>query len=177
MKVLAISGSLRADSFNTALLSAAQQYALGYDWDLAAIGDLPLYNQELDGDVKPASVVRFKEQIENADALVIATPEYNYGIPGGLKNAIDWASRPAYQSVLAHKPTVIMSASMSPTGGVRAQSQLRQVLGGTLTPVYPAPEFAVASAQQKFADGVLTDDETQRKLKRLMEDFFHWASR
>ncbi len=176
MKVLAISGSLRKESLNTALLNAAKSVAgEKVSWDTAAIDDIPLYNQDIDGEQKPASVERLKAQIEAADALVIATPEYNYSIPGGLKNAIDWASRPAYKSVLAHKKTLILSASMSPMGGVRAQGQLKQILAGTLTPVFPAPEFAVATAQDKFTNGELTDPDTQQKLQRLLNDFLAWV--
>lgn len=176
MKLLLISGSLRDGSLNTALLNAAGEL-LGdkVTWQLAKIDDVPLYNQDLDGDTKPASVDRLKAQIDEADALVIATPEYNYGIPGVLKNAIDWASRPAFKSVLAHKKTLLLSASMSDMGGVRAQAQLKQVLAGTLTPIFPAPEFAVGGAQNKFADGALIDDDTRKKLQRLLSDFLAWV--
>ncbi|MCP8897963.1 NADPH-dependent FMN reductase [Gilvimarinus xylanilyticus] len=176
MKLLLISGSLREESLNTALLNAVVQ-SLGdkatCQW--ARIGDVPLYNQDNDGDSKPAAVDRLKAQIKDADALVIATPEYNYGIPGVLKNALDWVSRPAYKSVLAHKKTLLLSASMSPMGGVRAQGQLKQVLAGTLTPFFPAPEFAVGGAQNKFKDGDLTDDDTREKLQRLLNDFLAWV--
>ncbi|UTF60016.1 NADPH-dependent FMN reductase [Gilvimarinus sp. DA14] len=176
MKVLLISGSLRERSLNTALLKAAGEL-LGdkatCEW--ASIGEVPLYNQDLDGEEKPAAVTRLKAQIENADALLIASPEYNYGIPGVLKNAIDWVSRPAFKSVLAHKKTLLLSASMSDMGGVRAQGQLKQVLAGTLTPILPAPEFAVGSAQNKFTDGTLTDDDTRQKLQRLLNDFLAWV--
>lgn len=175
MKVVAISGSLRQESFNTALLSAAREFFLpNLEWVEADIASIPLYNQDLDG-AKPASVALLLDQIAAADALVIATPEYNYGIPGGLKNAIDWLSRPAYRSVLAHIPTLIMSASMSATAGVRAQGQLKQVLAGTLTPVFPCPEFAIASAHTCFSDGKLTDQETQQKLQQLVSDFIAWV--
>lgn len=182
MKVVAVSGSLRQDSFNSALLSAAREYffAAGespeVEWIDADIAAIPLYNQDLDGDTKPDAVALLLDQIAGADALVIATPEYNYGIPGPLKNAIDWVSRPAYRSVLAHIPTLIMSASMSPIGGVRAQGQLKQVLAGTLTPVFPCPEFAVASAHECFADGQLTDAATAQKLERLVVDFMAWVN-
>lgn len=177
MKVVAISGSLRQASFNSALLAAARPYfGEEVEWVEADIASIPLYNQDLDGDTKPAPVALLMDQIAGADALVIATPEYNYGIPGPLKNAIDWASRPAYRSVLAHIPTLLMSASMSPMGGVRAQGQLKQVLGGTLTPLFPCPEFAVGSAHVIFKDGKLGDEATAQKLERLVQDFTAWVA-
>lgn len=176
MKFVAISGSLRKASYNTALLHEAlkclPEQATG---EIGEIGDVPLYNQELDGDTKPASVQRLLDQIGACDGLIIACPEYNYGIPGGLKNAIDWISRPAYRSVLAGKPTLIMSASQSPFGGVRALGQLKQVLAGTLTPVYPAPELAVGNAQKMFENGALKDEVTLQKLSRLVHDFCNWV--
>lgn len=176
MKIVAISGSLRQASFNTALLEAART-CLSDEifWEVGSIGDIPLYNEEIDGDEKPAAVRRLLDQVSAADGLVIASPEYNYGVPGGLKNAIDWLSRPAYKSVLLHKPTLIMSASLSPAGGVRAQSQLKQILSGTLTPVYPAPEFSLASAHTQFDNGRLVDAAVQRRLQRLMDGFCVWV--
>ncbi|MDO3381891.1 NADPH-dependent FMN reductase [Gilvimarinus algae] len=178
MKVLAISGSLRKDSLNTSLAKAALALLPdSVETEVAEIGDLPLYNQDIDGDDKPEAVVRLKNAIAEADALIIATPEYNYGVPGPLKNALDWVSRPAYKSVLAHKPTLLLSASMSPMGGVRAQGQMKQVLAGTLTPVFCAPEFAVPSAQNKFSGGELTDSDTRQRLERLVTDFQAWVGR
>jgi chromate reductase len=176
MKIVAISGSLRQGSLNTALLGAARQH-LGakVEWQMADIAAIPLYNQDLDGDTKPAAVAQLQAQIAGADALIIATPEYNYGVPGPLKNALDWVSRPAYRSVLAHIPTLIMSASMSPVGGVRAQGQLKKVLAGTLTPLMPCPEFALGSAHECFTNGELTDQEAVKKLARLVSDFTDWV--
>lgn len=144
-------------------------------WEVGSIGDLPLYNEELDSEQKPATVQQLLNQVSAADGLVIATPEYNYSVPGGLKNAIDWLSRPAYKSVLLHKPTLIMSASLSPSGGVRAQGHLKQILSGTLTPVYPAPEFALASAHTQFDNGQLVDNAMQQRLQRLMNGFCVWV--
>ena len=174
--ILGISGSLRASSFNSALLRAAFE-CVGSDADvkIAEIGDLPHYNSELDRDDKPASVSRVIEQVQAASALLIATPEYNYSIPGVLKNAIDWVSRPAYQSPLAHKPTGILGASMSPVGSARAQSHLRQVLSGTVTPVFPYPDFLTGAAHTKFdAEGTLTDEATREHLAKYVSAFLKW---
>ncbi len=174
MQILALSGSLRTDSFNTALLKAAREILADVEWIWGSI-DLPVYNEELDAQQKPAGVQRLLEQTAQADALIIATPEYNYGVPGGLKNAIDWLSRPAYKSALRGKPTLIMSAAMSASGGIRAQGQLKQVLGGTLTPVFPAPELAIGSAHLHFQNGRLTEEAYRKNLDRLLRDFREWV--
>ncbi|MCU4676952.1 NAD(P)H-dependent oxidoreductase [Catenovulum sp. 2E275] len=177
MKILAISGSLRADSFNTQLLQAAGQIvqAQGHEFEIYDYADVPLYNQQIDGDNKPDSVKQLITAIESADGLLVATPEYNYSFSGVLKNAIDWASRPAYKSCLAHKKVAIVSASMSPIGGVRAQAHLRDVFAGTLTDVYRAPDFALATAQNAFsASGSLLDEKIQANLNRLIEGYLDW---
>lgn len=173
MKIVAISGSLRKDSLNTRLLEAARAcFPEGTVVELCPIDDLPLYNQDLDGEQKPAGVNRFRQAVDEADGLLIATPEYNYGIPGGLKNAIDWASRPAYQSPFVKKPVAVLSASMSPVGGARVQGQLKQVLLGVLADVFNAPEFLLPSAHQAFAaDGQLQDADALRRLQRFATDF------
>lgn len=177
MKVLAISGSLRKGSYNTALaMEALTLLSADADTKLADISQLPLYNQDEDADTKPQAVQELLSAVASADALIVVTPEYNYSVSGALKNAIDWLSRPAYKSVLAHKPTLVMSASMSPMGGVRAQGHLKQILAGTLTPVFSAPEFAVGTAQDKFSEGRLSDADTQKKLARLVSDFSQWLS-
>lgn len=179
MNLVAISGSLRTGSLNSCLLRAAQQMLPeNVSCTLASIADVPLYNEDIDGDNKPASVIELMELVAAADALLISTPEYNYGIPGGLKNALDWLSRPAFKSVLAHKPVAIMSASKSPAGGVRAQAHLKQVLGGVLATNYPAPEFAVPQAQQVFTDhGVLTDENVKARLTRFVTDYCAWVEK
>lgn len=172
MKILAISGSLRAGSYNTLLLEAARQYfPEATQLQLHSI-ELPLYNEELDGEQKPASVVNIKQAVAAADGILIATPEYNYGVPGGLKNALDWISRPAFKSPMVKKPVAIMSAAKSPTGGARAQGQLKQILSGMLADIYSAPEFIVPMAQTVFsAEGELTDAATAQKLARFIGDF------
>lgn len=174
--ILGISGSLRRGSFNSALLRAAVE-CVGSDAEvvIAEIGDLPHYNGDLDGDDKPAAVARLIEQVQAANALLIVTPEYNYSVPGVLKNAIDWLSRPAYRSPLAQKRTGIIGASMSPVGSARAQSHLRQILGGTITPVFPYPDFLAGAAHTKFdAEGTLTDEATREHLAKYVSAFLKW---
>lgn len=176
MKLIAISGSLRKGSFSTALLRAAEQ-ALpeGTVMELVSIADIPVYNEDLDGEDKPAAVTQLKEAVAAADGLLIATPEYNYSLPGGLKNALDWLSRPAFKSVLAHKPAAIMSVSKGSTGGVRAQAQLKQVLAAVLAETYPAPELMVPVAHEVFSDaGALTDEGVKTRLHRFITEYQAW---
>ena len=179
VNILGICGSIRKESHNRKLLQAAQKLLPeGVGMQYFDCGDLPLYNGDLDGKQKPEPVARLLEIIRNCDALLIASPEYNYSIPGVLKNAIDWASRPAYQSVLAYKPAAIISSSISFVGGARMQSHLRQVLNSTLTRIYPAPEFIVPQIQNKFdADANLVDQETAGRLKKYISGFVIWAGR
>jgi chromate reductase len=131
MKVLAVSGSLRADSYNTALLEEAAKLApAGVDvelWD--GVGDLPIYDQDLDGDDVAASVRRLREDWGSADAILFATPEYNGSVPGGLKNAVDWASRPKGDAALLNKTVAVVGASMGQFGALWAQQDLRRILG------------------------------------------------
>jgi chromate reductase len=106
------------------------------------------------------------------------TPEYNYGIPGALKNLIDWASRPAFRSPLKGKPALIVAFSLAPAGGARAYAQLSAVLGGTLTPVFLAPSFLVPSVHEKIDEsGALTDEQTRTRLARTLEEFGAWVVR
>ena len=132
MKVLAVSGSLRADSFNTRLLEAAAAAApAGVEIEIldpALIADLPLYDQDLEHDA-PASVDTLREAWAGADAILFATPEYNGSVPGGLKNAIDWASRPKFDAALTNKTVSVIGASTGQFGAMWAQQDLRKILG------------------------------------------------
>lgn len=179
MEIIGISGSIRSESFNTKLLHAAAGL-LPKDVTIKFIdcGDLPLYNNDLDKDIKPEAVAQLLRSIGESDGLLIATPEYNYSIPGVLKNAIDWASRPGYKSVLAGKPVGIVSASKGVVGGARVQLHLRDVFSSTLTPVVPAPPFLVPQVKDKFnQEGKLVDEDTIRRLDRYMKDLVAWVER
>jgi len=178
IELLGISGSLRKGSLNSALLRAAADLVPdGVSLTIADIGDVPLYNADLDTDDGPTAVARLKRQIDEADGLLLATPEYNYGVSGVLKNAIDWASRPAYRSVLAGKPVAIIGAAAGGTGTARAQGQLKQVLLGTLSEVFPYPEVLVGTAHQRFDDGTLSDDDTRSALEKMLERYAEWIRR
>ncbi len=164
--VLGISGSLRAASFNTGLLRAAAELAPdGANVQIADISAIPLYNEEIYQEGFPAAVESLRQQIAAADAVILATPEYNFSISGPMKNAIDWVSRPPLPQAFNEKPVAIMGASGGKFGTVRAQSHLRQVLGALNAFVLNKPEVLVGSASAAFTDGKLTD-ETARDLIR-----------
>ncbi len=163
LELLGLSGSLRQGSYCTALLrTLADELPATSRLVIHGLADLPLYNQDHDGEGAPASVKTLKAAIAAADGLVVVSPEYNYGISGVLKNALDWASRPAYQSVLKGKPVLIMTSSPGIGGGIRAQAQVRQTLAGTLARIVPFPEIAVSNAAERFKDGRLVDPATLR---------------
>ena len=177
MRVLGISGSLRSNSLNTSLLKAVHGL-ISEEHQLAiyGIGDLPHYNEDIDGDNQPETVINWLNTLRDADVLLFAVPEYNHSISGVLKNAIDWASRPAFASVLVNKPAGVLSASMAPVGGARAQLHMKTVLASTLTPVYPAVEYLLPTAQNAFdSDGTLTDETAKRRLKRYVGGLLDWA--
>jgi chromate reductase len=170
IKILGIVGSLRKASYNHAALIAAQKLApAGTVLTLIGIQGIPVYNQ--DGETTlPASVLEFKQQIRAADAILFATPEYNYSLPGGLKNAIDWASRPYGESAWAGKPAAILGASVGGFGTARAQYHLRQILVALDMPVVAQPEVMIGNAAVKFdANGVLTDEATRDFIQQLLQ--------
>ncbi|MFI7143041.1 NADPH-dependent FMN reductase [Streptomyces massasporeus] len=168
VNILAISGSLRTGSTNTALLRAAQKHApSGVSISLYEnLGAIPLYNGDLDTDSPPTAVEELRAAIAEADGLLIATPEYNYSIPGVLKNALDWASRPAQSSALLHKHVAILGAAPGNFGTVRAQLALRQVFLWTQSKVVVRPEVLVFNCAQRFDEADNLTDETTIELMR-----------
>ena len=142
--ILGFAGSLRQDSYNRALLRAARELAPeGMIVDVFDLAPIPLYNADVEAQGDPDPVAAFKRAIQQADAVLIATPEYNHGVPGVTKNAIDWASRPPRNAVLSGKPVGIMGASPGITGTARGQSQLRQAFEFTNSYAMPQPELLV----------------------------------
>lgn len=176
MVVLGISGSLRKGSFNTALLRAAAALAPeGIRLDLAAIRDIPSYDEDVRAQGVPEPVSTLRESVRRADALLIATPEYNYGLPGVLKNAIDWASRPPDQP-FAGKPLGIMGASGGMGGTMRAQYDLRRA--AVFLDMHPLnkPEVFVRNAQQLFdPQGNLTDEATRKLVRQHLDALLAWT--
>lgn len=155
-KLLFIPGSLRAASSSRATARTLAKAVAGKaEAETADIGKLPHYNADLKDD--PA-VEAFVASVGQADGLVFVTPEYNYSLPGVLKNAIDWASRPAYESVFVGKPCFVVTVSGGALGGVRAQAHLKYILNGMLAQVFSCKEIVVPSANQKVSDGLLADE-------------------
>ena len=179
LSFLGIAGSLRRASFNRGLIRAAIDLAppgtTVTSWDL---GDMPLFNADVEAVGDPAPVAAFKQAIARADALVIATPEYNHCVPGVLKNAIDWASRPARRSVLTNKPVAVLGASTGRGGTARAQAHLRDGLAYTNGFVLPLPEVLVDLATEKFdGEGNLIDDATRGEVRDLLVSLAAWTRR
>jgi chromate reductase len=172
MKILGISGSLRAASYNTALLhAAAEMMPVGVELELYDdLESLPPYNEDRDTDLPPAEVKRLRNAIADADAVLFATPEYNTTMPGQLKQVVDWASRPhGPDSTLWGKPVAAMGASITDYGAMWAQDHLRRALGIAGARVLDT-ELAVANADERFdGDGRLTDAETRERLAELVE--------
>lgn len=152
MDILGISGSLRTGSFNTKALKAAQLLVPeGAELNLYIPHDIPLYNGDVEEEGIPKSVVAFREAVLAADAVLICTPEYNYSVPGVLKNALDWLSRSGGKP-LADKPVAIMGASPGRIGTARAQYHLRQILVNFQASVLNAPEVMISGAMKAFTD-------------------------
>ena len=176
LKVLGIAGSLRRASYNRALLRAAQQLApANLTLEIFDLTGIPLFNQ--DSERTPAKeVVEFKARNRAADAILMATPEYNYSIPGVLKNAIDWASRPTDDNAWSGKPVAILGASVGQLGTARAQYHLRQVFVTLNMYVLNQPVAMISNAAELFdAAGTLTDAETRTRLRRLLEQLALWT--
>jgi chromate reductase, NAD(P)H dehydrogenase (quinone) len=169
-KFVAISGSLREDSFNTKLLKAIQKSAPSdieiEIWDISGI---PLYNTDLEEEF-PSAVQALKDKVAESDGVIFATPEYNRSVPGVLKNVIDWVSRPYGHNSFTHKIGVVVGATVSPIGTAIAQSHLKTILLHLNMKVLGQPEFFVSHAPDKFdEEGNLTDTHTQDHIEHLFE--------
>jgi chromate reductase len=175
--LLGIAGSLRSGSYNRGLLrAAAELLPPGVSLDVLTLDDIPLFSADVMAEGDPSSVQELKERIEAADALLIATPEYNYSIPGVLKNALDWASRPSKNSVLRGKPIGIIGASGGDSGTMRCQMALRQVFIQTHSFVMVQPELRVPQAGTKFdASVTLVDAELRERLRAFVAALVDWA--
>jgi chromate reductase len=170
MRVLAISGSLRDASYNTALLRALREEAPeGVEVDLwHGLKVIPPYDQDDDIVPGPEAVEAFRELVRESDAVFFATPEYNSSVPGALKNALDWASRPIATNSFRNKPVAVISSSAGAFGGVWAGAELRKVLGAMGARVTEA-ELAVGHAHDKLDNGVLVDDDVRQGLRGALD--------
>lgn len=178
VSIFGFAGSLRKGSYNRALLRAASELVPDEaGLEIFGLEGIPPFNQDLEKQM-PEIVKEFKAKIKAADAILIATPEHNYSVPGVLKNAIDWASRPYGDNSFEGKPVAIMSASTGMLGGARAQYHLRQIF--VFLDMHPVnrPEVIVTFAGQKIDEqGRLTDETTKKIMKQLLEALVAWTKR
>lgn len=160
-RLLGLSGSLRKASNSTAILKTLQA-SLTPDivMDIVPLDDIPPYNEDNDVGDGPGGVADLRRAVRACDALVVVSPEYNHGIPGHLKNAIDWASRPGYDGPFKNKPVKIITVATSPLGGARAQAWLNEVFASTISRVVPGKQIIVGSVEAKVKDGRLVHEDT-----------------
>ena len=178
-RIVAFAGSLRKNSYNRALIRAAQELAPeGISIEAIEIGSLPFYDADVEAKGDPPAVATFKQKLGDADGILIATPEYNDGVPGVLVNALDWGSRLPGRSPLLAKPVAVMGASPSQIGTARSQLHLRQILTHVQAQVLPPPELLVARAHERFdSEHRLTDTGTRKVLRGLLLRFDRWIER
>ena len=163
IRLLGISGSLRSGSFSTAILqSLALRRRPDEEMSVLTLDKVPFYNEDEDNHPALPAVEELRSTIAGSDGVIIATPEYNHGVPGVLKNALDWGSRPTFQSCFVNKPVLILSSSPAFTGGVRAQYQLREALTSMQARVVSGREIVIAGVNGKMKDGLLADEEVLR---------------
>ncbi len=179
IRVAGVVGSLRQASLNRALLRAAMTLQPAgmeiFDVDLR---DLPLYDEDLEAAGGTPAVAAFQEQIRRADALLFVTPEYNYSIPGVLKNAIDWGSRPSGKGPMMRKPAAVMGCSTGPVGTRRAQLHLRTIFTTLDLWDLKKPEITLANAKSLFDEGgILTDDATRDQVRAMLDALAEWTRR
>lgn len=172
LSIVGIPGSLREGSYNRALLETSADVAPeGMRIEIIDLDPIPMYDADVEAEGDPEPVAELKRRIDNADGVLIATPEYQHGIPGVLKNALDWLSRPPGDSVMEGKPVAMMGASPSPVGTARAHLQLRRTLLYVGADIVAKPEVLVAGAGDKIEDGRLVDEDSLHFLGRLLETF------
>ncbi|MBB3213201.1 chromate reductase [Herbaspirillum sp. Sphag1AN] len=161
LKIVGIAGSLRTASYSRIVLDALYaELPTGSEFATVDIGSLPHYNEDVEHQALPEAVAQARTEVEASDAVVIVTPEFNHGLPGVLKNTLDWLSRPAFTSSMIGKPVFFATISPGALGGVRAQYQLRETLSSMLCQLVPMREIAITHVGQKITDGKLTDTST-----------------
>jgi len=177
LRIAGIAGSLRQKSYNRGLLRAAVAVApADVRIEIADIGALPLFNEDVRAAGEPAAVVQLKDAVRRADGVLIATPEYNYSVPGPLKNALDWLSRPPAESPLRHKPIAVMGVTTGGFGTARAQLALRQALLFTRSLVLTEPEVFASRAHELFdAESNLTDEKVREAVRALVAALAAWT--
>jgi chromate reductase, NAD(P)H dehydrogenase (quinone) len=176
IRIAGVCGSLRKGSYNAMALEAAKAAApSGVELDIIRLNDVELYNGDVEKEGWPPGVQALRDRVERAHAVLLASPEYNYGVPGVLKNAMDWLSRPTGEGPIAGKPMAVMGASTSRTGTARAQADWRNVAFYNSMPLLTSVEVLLFQADKMFdEDGMLVDEKAQQKITQLMEDFADW---
>lgn len=176
VRILGIAGSLRRKSYNRAALRAAQKLVpANTELEIFELDGIPVFSED-DERTPPANIVELKKRIREADAILLVTPEYNYSIPGGLKNAIDWASRPYGDNAWAGKPVALMGASVGRLGTARAQYHLRQVFVFLNMLAVNQPEVMIGNAAEHFdTNGNLVNEETKKLIQRLLANLVNWT--
>lgn len=176
LKIVGICGSIRTGSQSRVLLrSVAALLPSQTQFRELNIGELPHYNEDDDGSAPPEPVTMARNAVERADAVIVITPEFNHGIPGVLKNTLDWLSRPAFAGCFIDKPVMFATISPGALGGVRAQHQLRETLSSMLCRLFPLMEIAVGHVHGKLDDGRLTDESTIRHINAVLVSFLKQA--
>ncbi|MGF6952383.1 chromate reductase [Neobacillus sp. B4I6] len=171
-----ICGSLRKNSYNRIVAQSLTDMSDAAQFRWIEINDLPLFNEDLEIGGDPETVTSFKSAIQDVDGIIIVSPEYNSGIPGVLKNALDWASRTPKSSVLSRKPVGLIGATPGGLGTAFAQMQIRQILEAIQAQVLPFQKVLISQVHEKIDSGqkVLTDEKTKRYLERYLQQFIHW---
>ncbi|MFJ7683322.1 NADPH-dependent FMN reductase [Peribacillus butanolivorans] len=171
-----ICGSLRENSYNRIIAQSLTDMVDSFQFRWIEINDLPLFNEDLEISGVPETVTSFKSAIQDVDGIIIVSPEYNSGIPGVLKNALDWASRPQESAVLTKKPVGLIGATPGGLGTAFAQMQIRQILEAMQVHVLPFQKMLISQVHKKIDSDrkVLTDDQTIRYLERYLQQFIHW---
>lgn len=177
MKIPFLSGSFRRKSYSQAVLDViTEETNAGIESSRFSLEILPFFSEDFTVDNRPASITDFLALIARSDGIVICTPEYNHSIPAVLKNAIDWASRPAFNSPLKAKPVTFITQASSPVGGARAQAHLKLVFDSTLSVIFPCKEFMIVNVHSKFDENLkLVDEETRSRLRLHLTEFVSWA--
>ena len=171
MHFLVLSGSFHKNSYTLRIAEVVKKHLAAHRCDVPSLQTLPFYTQDLATD-KPENIKRLLQAVSACDAIICVTPEYNHSIPAVLKNALDWASRPAFKSPLKDKPVTVITQADGSVGGVRAQAHLKLVLDSTLSVIFPSHEMMIASVSKVMnANGAITDADTSRRLTRHLDEF------
>ncbi len=175
--ILAISGSLRQRSFSTAILrTIAEEFADLVNIHVRTLDDIPMYNEDNDGDKSPDVIVKLRDVARDAAGVIFATPEYNHGMSGAMKNAIDWLSRPYFGSPLVNKPVLNITSSPAFIGGVRAHSEFNEAMLSILARIVLRPAAVIPAVHEKIVDDRLIDGPTLRFLRESVEELLRMAA-